>query len=312
MRGEVQHMRTPAVGYGSARRGGALGNGNILKACSATGNVSFLGHSLADWGFGCFETYSCSDYFLPVATALILRSSAIAAFSFVTFLLICFLIFRFHISCWDFKLSLYLSKCWFSFSLFPDSVAEIMNPVYSPGSSGVPYANAKGIGYPGKQLRFLMSFGYTALCLWSRRNSHLEMPSCLLASSQSQNLFWDWGEDAFKFKKWHLKTDVISSVIFLTSVSLPMQLILGALIITPCKKRRQSISAASWLALLTFLSSNSCSCYLFSDCPKHGIKGGTKKMAKNVFETEVHLISCFICFSLTQSFSRGSPPSPIS
>ncbi|XP_031307041.1 myelin-associated neurite-outgrowth inhibitor isoform X3 [Camelus dromedarius] len=24
-----------------------------------------------------------------------------------------------------------------------------MNPVYSPGSSGVPYANAKGIGYPG-------------------------------------------------------------------------------------------------------------------------------------------------------------------
>lgn len=89
-----------------------------------------------------------------------------------------------------------------------------------------------------------------------------------------------------------------------------MQLILGALIITPCKKRRQSISAASWLALLTFLSSNSCSCYLFSDCPKHGIKGGTKKMAKNVFETEIHLISCFICFSLTQSFSRGSPPPP--
>ncbi|RMC02328.1 hypothetical protein DUI87_21496 [Hirundo rustica rustica] len=27
-------------------------------------------------------------------------------------------------------------------------VTEIMNPVYSPGSSGVPYANAKGIGYP--------------------------------------------------------------------------------------------------------------------------------------------------------------------
>ncbi|KAL6090591.1 hypothetical protein STEG23_009440, partial [Scotinomys teguina] len=27
-------------------------------------------------------------------------------------------------------------------------VLEIMNPVYSPGSSGVPYANAKGIGYP--------------------------------------------------------------------------------------------------------------------------------------------------------------------
>uniref|UniRef100_A0A8C0MXX9 Family with sequence similarity 168 member B n=1 Tax=Canis lupus familiaris TaxID=9615 RepID=A0A8C0MXX9_CANLF len=26
--------------------------------------------------------------------------------------------------------------------------SEIMNPVYSPGSSGVPYANAKGIGYP--------------------------------------------------------------------------------------------------------------------------------------------------------------------
>lgn len=27
-------------------------------------------------------------------------------------------------------------------------VLEVMNPVYSPGSSGVPYANAKGIGYP--------------------------------------------------------------------------------------------------------------------------------------------------------------------
>lgn len=32
-------------------------------------------------------------------------------------------------------------------------VLEIMNPVYSPGSSGVPYANAKGIGYPGKQIK---------------------------------------------------------------------------------------------------------------------------------------------------------------
>lgn len=42
-----------------------------------------------------------------------------------------------------------------------------------------------------------------------------------------------------------ISSDVISSVIFLTSVSLPMQLILGVLIITPCKKRRQSISAAS-------------------------------------------------------------------
>ncbi|KAL0626491.1 Myelin-associated neurite-outgrowth inhibitor [Plecturocebus cupreus] len=31
---------------------------------------------------------------------------------------------------------------------FQTSVFEIMNPVYSPGSSGVPYANAKGIGYP--------------------------------------------------------------------------------------------------------------------------------------------------------------------
>ncbi|KAJ7418337.1 myelin-associated neurite-outgrowth inhibitor [Willisornis vidua] len=29
-----------------------------------------------------------------------------------------------------------------------EGVTEIMNPVYSPGSSGVPYANAKGIGYP--------------------------------------------------------------------------------------------------------------------------------------------------------------------
>lgn len=34
------------------------------------------------------------------------------------------------------------------------AVLEIVNPVYSPGSSGVPYANAKGIGYPGKQVKF--------------------------------------------------------------------------------------------------------------------------------------------------------------
>lgn len=33
-----------------------------------------------------------------------------------------------------------------------------MNPVYSPGSSGVPYANAKGIGYPGKSRLFFFSF----------------------------------------------------------------------------------------------------------------------------------------------------------
>lgn len=121
------------------------------------------------------------------------------------------------------------------------------------------------------------------------------------------NLFWDWDEVAFKVKKWHFRSDMVSSVTFLTSVSLPMQLILGVLIITPCKKRRQSISAASCLALLTFLSSNSCSCCLFSHCPKHGIKGGTKKMARNVFETEICLFSRFNCFSLT-SFSWGFFP----
>lgn len=33
-----------------------------------------------------------------------------------------------------------------------------MNPVYSPGSSGVPYANAKGIGYPGKQIDFCFHY----------------------------------------------------------------------------------------------------------------------------------------------------------
>ena len=32
--------------------------------------------------------------------------------------------------------------------LLPRRVLEIMNPVYSPGSSAVPYANAKEIGYP--------------------------------------------------------------------------------------------------------------------------------------------------------------------
>lgn len=254
---------------------GTLGYGNILKACSTTGDVSFLRHSLADWGLGCFKTSSCSDSFLPIAAVLMLRSTGIAAFSFVTFSSNMFPCFQFHVNCCNFKLSLYLSKYWFSFSLFPDSVAEIMNPVYSPGSSGVPYANAKGIGYPGKQLWFLVSFGCTAFCSWSRRNSHSWMPSV--------NLFWGWDEVAFQFKKWHFQSDVISSVIFLTSVSLPMQLILGVLIITPCKKRRQSISAASWLALLTFLSSNSCSCCLFSHCPKHGSKCGTKKIAKKWF-----------------------------
>uniref|UniRef100_A0A8D0G6U8 Uncharacterized protein n=1 Tax=Sphenodon punctatus TaxID=8508 RepID=A0A8D0G6U8_SPHPU len=34
-----------------------------------------------------------------------------------------------------------------------------MNPVYSPGSSGVPYANAKGIGYPD---RFPMGYAAAA------------------------------------------------------------------------------------------------------------------------------------------------------
>ncbi|XP_036106757.1 myelin-associated neurite-outgrowth inhibitor isoform X4 [Molossus molossus] len=31
-------------------------------------------------------------------------------------------------------------------------IPKVMNPVYSPGSSGVPYANAKGIGYPDADL----------------------------------------------------------------------------------------------------------------------------------------------------------------
>ena len=39
-----------------------------------------------------------------------------------------------------------------------------MNPVYSPGSSGVPYANAKGIGYPGKQVKFC--FHFSTLNTW--------------------------------------------------------------------------------------------------------------------------------------------------
>lgn len=41
---------------------------------------------------------------------------------------------------------------------FPFLVLEAMNPVYSPGSSGVPYANAKGIGYPGKQVQFCLHY----------------------------------------------------------------------------------------------------------------------------------------------------------
>lgn len=103
-------QENPCSGFGSAHHGGA-------KACSATGNVSFLRHSLADWGLGCFETSSCSDPFLPVASALILRSSGIAAFSFVTFSSNVFPQLPVP-CCWDFKLSLYLTKYWFSFSLF--------------------------------------------------------------------------------------------------------------------------------------------------------------------------------------------------
>lgn len=42
-------------------------------------------------------------------------------------------------------------SCFCFLFFFLPLVSETMNPVYSPGSSGVPYANAKGIGYPGKQ-----------------------------------------------------------------------------------------------------------------------------------------------------------------
>lgn len=51
----------------------------------------------------------------------------------------------------------------------------------------------------------------------------------------------------------------------------------------PYRKKSQSISAASWLALLTFLSSNSCSCYLFDAMLQAVIKGGTEKMATKCF-----------------------------
>ena len=44
-------------------------------------------------------------------------------------------------------------SAWLNHFFFSFLVLEIMNPVYSPGSSGVPYANAKGIGYPGKQVK---------------------------------------------------------------------------------------------------------------------------------------------------------------
>lgn len=54
-----------------------------------------------------------------------------------------------------------------------------MNPVYSPGSSGVPYANAKGIGYPGKQVKFC--FHYWTLNTWwisvSLRMLSMDKPS---------------------------------------------------------------------------------------------------------------------------------------
>lgn len=50
------------------------------------------------------------------------------------------------------------ARTWLNHLFFPFLVLEVMNPVYSPGSSGVPYANAKGIGYPGKQVEF--SFHY--------------------------------------------------------------------------------------------------------------------------------------------------------
>jgi hypothetical protein len=52
----------------------------------------------------------------------------------------------------------YGSKNLAKLPFFPLLVLEIMNPVYSPGSSGVPYANAKGIGYPGKQVEFCFHY----------------------------------------------------------------------------------------------------------------------------------------------------------
>lgn len=114
----------------------------------------------------------------------------------------------------------------------------------------------------------------------------------------------------FKFKKWHLKSDVTCSLIFLTSVSLPKQLILGALIITPCKKRSQSIFAASWLVLLTFLSSNSCSRYLFYDCPKHSFNGVTKKTAQKCFRNRNIFLALFASYFDSSSYQNifASPP----
>lgn len=67
-------------------------------------------------------------------------------------------------------------------SLFPPFlVLEVMNPVYSPGSSGVPYANAKGIGYPGKQVQFC--FHYWTLNTW-QISRLLRMPSVDKPSSK--------------------------------------------------------------------------------------------------------------------------------
>lgn len=140
---EGQHLWSPAAGCGFVHHGGTCRDGNTLKVCLTTGNVSFLQPYLANWGFWHLEAYFCR-------LASVLTRSGVAAFS-ITFSsemlsrvsspILVAEIFKFFYT-WV--------NTFFFFIFFLDSVTEIMNPVYSPGSSGVPYANAKGIGYPGE------------------------------------------------------------------------------------------------------------------------------------------------------------------
>lgn len=61
------------------------------------------------------------------------------------------------------------NSVWLNLS-FSFLVLKVMNPVYSPSSSGVPYTNAKGIGYPGKQVQFCFII---ELWIWTLVNFHV-------------------------------------------------------------------------------------------------------------------------------------------
>ncbi|KAM5250418.1 myelin-associated neurite-outgrowth inhibitor isoform 1-T1 [Hipposideros larvatus] len=75
-----------------------------------------------------------------------------------------------------------------------------MNPVYSPGSSGVPYANAKGIGYPGDDIRLFCVF----FSSWFPHGLH-NSGSCLFP----QHVPWSESYLPNRLHPWHTLQSVL-------------------------------------------------------------------------------------------------------